>query len=73
MSLYAELPSALRGNALEARERFPIVWVAQDAATASYVGQRVHDIIEVGHLAEVFTVRIRENTVTVNRSDIHHD
>ena len=67
---YHDLPAAFRGNALEARERFPIVWQAPDLHTARQVAGNVQATVLDGGLGDLFTITISQTyTVTVERAD----
>ena len=65
---YPLLPAALRGNALEGRERFPIVWEAPSPQEASLAGLRVQETVLRGRLDHLFTIRVSGPTVTIERN-----
>ena len=65
---YPLLPAALRGNALESREGFPIVWEAPSPQEASLAGLRVQETVLRGGLDDRFLIHVSGTTVTVTRT-----
>lgn len=66
---YPFTPAALRGNALESRMAFPIVWEASSAEEASLAGLRVQETVLRGGLDHLFLIHVSGKTVTITRSD----